>query len=418
MNLRPHQLNDFIQFKRFNILIAHRRYGKTVVAISWLLTQVLSCKHHRPQGHYFAPSYAQAKRVAWGYLKDFCATIPGTLFNEQELKATLPTGGIIQLGSADNPDASRGIYSDAVVLDEPAQMPSRIWNEILRPALSDRLGSALFIGTPKGRHGLFHEVYQHSLTNDDWFSAIHKASDTNVIALSELEAAYALMSEAEYAQEFECSFDSVNPGAYWAKEISARRAVCWDEGLVRRFQAYEPVYVAMDLGINDATACWFFQIHHDDQYAFIDYAEFSNLGLPDIIKSISGRYPRIAKFICPHDIMVRSLSTGQTRKLTLEQLGCEVIVAPKLPVIDSIELGRKLIGNSTWTQECNDGVNKLINYRSEFNPIKSVLSMKPVHDFSSHASDSYRTLATIPLDQIQGTWSAPLDYSQLDKRST
>jgi len=121
INFRQQQMDCYVQFKRFNVIVAHRRFSKTVLAVLWLILKAIQCDKPRPQVHYFAPSYAQAKRVAWNYVKDFTRTLGGTTYNEQELKATLINGATIQLGSGDNPDASRGIYSDAVVLDEVAQ---------------------------------------------------------------------------------------------------------------------------------------------------------------------------------------------------------------------------------------------------------------------------------------------------------
>ena len=160
--LRPLQQEVFLSLNRFNVLLCHRRWGKTYLALIVLIVKALQCPLPRPQVGYYAPTYSQAKKVAWAYLREFLDGMPGVVFNEAELKATLPTGAVIMLGSGDNPDSSRGMYFDYVVLDEPAQMPARLWTEVLRPALSDRKGGALFIGTPMGRHGLLYDSYQNA----------------------------------------------------------------------------------------------------------------------------------------------------------------------------------------------------------------------------------------------------------------
>lgn len=114
---------------------------------------------------------------------------------------------IVLLG-AENPDVIRGMYFDGVILDEFADMNPEVWSKIIRPALSDRMGWAIFIGTPKGMNH-FYDVYMAALKRIaadslDWFVALYKASQTGIISKSELDEARALMSEEEFEQEFEC----------------------------------------------------------------------------------------------------------------------------------------------------------------------------------------------------------------------
>ena len=122
---RPMQkaLRQLCSQNRFNVLVIHRRAGKTVFAINKLIRDVLTEPRHNARGHYFAPTYRQAKSIAWDYLRDFTAHIPGMVYNKTELAATFPRGQKIQLVGADNPDSFRGQYSDTAVLDELAMMP-------------------------------------------------------------------------------------------------------------------------------------------------------------------------------------------------------------------------------------------------------------------------------------------------------
>ena len=249
--LRNQQTEVFDSLQRFNVLLAHRRFGKTVLAVAILL-HIAQMKQQqglrRPQVHYYAPSYPQAKRVAWPYVKDFLHGC-GAQFNESELKAELPGGAILQLGSGENPDSSRGIYSDYVVLDEPSQMPTRLWTEVLRPALSDRLGGAMFIGTPQGRHGLFYDTYQDAADDPLWWRGCYRASETGIVDEEELHAAQRAMSRAEYLQEFECDWSAAIQGAYWGERMNEIE----EKGQLTRL-AHDPaklVHTGWDLGLSD-----------------------------------------------------------------------------------------------------------------------------------------------------------------------
>jgi hypothetical protein len=191
--------------KRFSVLVCHRRFGKTVLSINSLVDAACRCTKESPRFGYVAPLYSQAKAIAWDYLKRYTLSIPQTRHNESELWAQLPNGARIRLFGADNPDALRGMYFDGVVLDEVAQMKPDVWGEIIRPALSDRQGWALFIGTPKGIN-LFSDLYFSGLKDASWFAGFYPASKTKIIPEEELAKARASMSESQYRQEFECDF--------------------------------------------------------------------------------------------------------------------------------------------------------------------------------------------------------------------
>src|SRR5690606_36462899 len=114
------------------------------------------------------PTYKQAKNIAWDYAQKYIRPIPGVEVNQAELRVDLPNGGRLRLFGADNPDSLRGIYLDAVVIDEYAQISQRLWHEIILPTLADRQGRATFIGTPKGLNQ-FHELYQRHKGDPEWY---------------------------------------------------------------------------------------------------------------------------------------------------------------------------------------------------------------------------------------------------------
>ena len=203
---RPQQREIHDSLRRFNVLVCHRRMGKTVTAINQLIKSCILCKNERPRYAYIAPLYKQAKTVAWDYLMHYSLPIPGISINQSELRIDYPNKGRIQLLGADNPDSLRGIYLDGVVIDEVAQCPPSLYGEILRPALSDRKGWVIFIGTPKG-HDHFFDLYRHAQFDPKWYSKLYRASETGIIDPDELAQARAEMSDNEYLQEFECDFD-------------------------------------------------------------------------------------------------------------------------------------------------------------------------------------------------------------------
>ena len=152
------QVHEALERTRFVALVAHRRFGKTVLSVNHLIKMALLCRRERGSFAYVGPFRNQAKGVAWDYLKTYSAPVPGLRVNESELSIVLPNGARLRVFGADNPDALRGLYFDGVVLDEVADMKPDVWEKIVRPALSDRRGWALFIGTPKGVN-LFSELY-------------------------------------------------------------------------------------------------------------------------------------------------------------------------------------------------------------------------------------------------------------------
>jgi phage terminase large subunit len=414
--MRPQQREVLRDMRRFNVVLAHRRFGKTYLAIVWLIKTIHNHQLKNAQGHYYAPNYSQAKKIAWKYIKDFTAHFDGVTYNESELRVNW-LDKQIQLGSAENPDSSRGIYSDAVILDEPACMAPRMWTEVLRPALSDRKGQAMFIGTPQGRHGLFYDMYQDAEDQPDWYRCMFKASETGIVPHDELLAAQRTMSRAEYLQEFMCSFDAAVRGAYWGETMSKIE----ENGQITRVHKDMdyPVNTAWDLGINDATAVWFYQVI-GNEYRFIDYEEYTNLGLPDIVHELRSKGHLYGKHVVPHDAGKRSLSTGKTRVQTLSELGLDTVMAPKpkgpSQVTDQISVVRQMLPRCWFDKDmCKNGIEALRQYRSEWDELKGVGRLgSPRHDWSSHGADSMRYLANTPISSIVGDYGGEIDYSRMD----
>lgn len=214
-NLVPYEsrypdIEERLEAVRFAVLVAHRRFGKTVMAVNRLLKMALECKKERGFFAYVAPFRNQAKNIAWAYMKRYSAHIEGRKVQETELSVRFENGATVRLFGADNPDALRGMYFDAVVLDEVAQMKPEIWAEIIRPALADREGSALFIGTPKGIN-LFSEMFHRAAARQaegdpSWLALSFPVTQTNALNPEEVARLKEELSENTWRQEMLCDF--------------------------------------------------------------------------------------------------------------------------------------------------------------------------------------------------------------------
>jgi hypothetical protein len=179
--LKPAQSRVFVCDRRFRVLAAGRRFGKTYLACTELCRAAFSPGR---VAWYVAPTYKQAKRIAWKPLKDLTRPLWASTPHETDLRIDLITGGTIALRGAENFDSLRGVGLDFVVLDEFASMAPEAWTEVLRPALSDRLGGALFIGTPKG-HNHFYELFQAGREQAGWATFQYTTEQGALVPLEE-----------------------------------------------------------------------------------------------------------------------------------------------------------------------------------------------------------------------------------------
>lgn len=212
MKLTKAQTKIFRDKSRFKVVVAGRRFGKTVLAL-WSL---ISVAYAKPGSicWYTAPTYRQAKQIAWSMLRGFLPPEAVASRNETDLSLTLINGSIIALRGADNYDSLRGVGLDALVLDEYADMAAEVWTEVLRPALSDKLGSALFIGTPAGFNHLY-DLWIEADSKPDWKAWQFTTADGGNVPPEELEAARLDLDERTYKQEYEASFESLTGRVYY-----------------------------------------------------------------------------------------------------------------------------------------------------------------------------------------------------------
>lgn len=392
VNLNLAARDQFVPYlerdKRWASVIAHRRAGKTVACIMDLLKKAVEHKGREPRFAYVAPTYTQAKDVAWSYLKEYTAAIPGIEKSESELSVTLPNNKArIRLYGAENYDRIRGLYLDGVVIDESGDIDPRAWPEVIRPALSDRKGWATFIGTPKGRNA-FYDLHRQAQSSDDWFTAELKASKTGIIDDEELADAKRTMTVEQYAQEYECSFEAAVVGAYYGKEISLAES----DGRIGRVphEKASDVFASWDLGIADSMAIWVGQIV-GREWHWIGYYENSNQALDHYVDWIKALPYRVHRHYLPHDGEARELQTGKSRQEFLTERGFNVSIVPRGEVMDGIDAAR-LRFNRMWfdADKCARGIDCLRMYRSEYDDKNKVLRTRPLHDWASHGADAFR----------------------------
>lgn len=208
---RDWQRQCHLQRKRFTVLTLHRRAGKTELAIMELIDKALQCKKDLGLFFYIAPFLKQAKAIAWARLKQ--KTMPLLIVgaidvNEADLSITFRhNGAVIRIFGGDNPDAMRGVRLDGCVIDEVAQIKPEVWNDIIQPALSDRQGWAMFIGTPSGIN-LFSEIYYRAQTLPDWHAALYTVYDTHALEADEVERLKRDMPETAFMREYMCDFSA------------------------------------------------------------------------------------------------------------------------------------------------------------------------------------------------------------------
>jgi len=388
--------------RRFNVLVEHRRFGKTVFCINEAIDKAVFCPLPEGRYAYVAPYLNQAKDVAWSYLKRYTAPLPGHEFNESELRVDLANGARIRLYGADNADRLRGLYLDGVILDEYGDMSPHVWSEIVRPMLTDRKGWAIFIGTPKGRNH-FADLYDGArlgfkdaggkrVIDPDWFADRHRASETGIISQAELDAARKTMTDEQYEREFECSFDAPVPGAYYAKLIQ----IAEKQQRITRVP-YDPsfqVMTAWDLGVDDMTSIWFIQ-HVGRERRIIDFYENSGFGFDHYVGTLNSRGYAYAKHFLPHDVEARDVGTAIKRIDTLRKLGLKNIeVVSRELVEEGISAVRQILPACYFdAQACERGLLALKQYRSAWDEKENQPLPRPKHDWTSHAADAFRYYA-------------------------
>lgn len=384
--------------ERFASLVCHRRAGKTVACINELTARALYTTKHNARYAYVAPFYRQAKDVAWVYLKEATKGI-ALKVREADLRVELPNGAWITLYGADNPDALRGLYFDGVVLDEFGDCRPSLWAEVILPTLMDRRGWGIFIGTPKGKNH-FWKINERAKKEDSWFQMTLKASESGLLDPVDLEEMRGQMTEDQYEQEMECSFEAAVRGTYYADIIHQME----ENGQINDSVYYDPtldVHVASDIGFSDSTAMWFWQLGPDGPN-IIDYHEAAGEELPYYFEMLLSKGYKYDTIWLPHDARAKTLAT---RRTTVEQFvaeGFPINIAPKLAVQHGIDAARKMMRMCRFNSvTCTNGIEALRAYRRRYNEVTRSYSNTPLHDWASNGADAFRYFSLVTQEHLQ-----------------
>lgn len=375
--------------KRWSCIVAHRRAGKTVACINDLIRRAFQDNKDHGRYAYVAPFFSQAKAVAWDYLLRYTDLVR-TSANVSELQVELLNGARIRLYGADNPDALRGLYLDGVVLDEVADMRPRVWGEIIRPLLSDRKGWAVFIGTPRGKNE-FWSIYRQSQA-PEWFSLVLKASQTGIVDPQELAESAKTMSEDQYLQEWECSFEAAILGAFYGRELRQLE----ESGRITEvpYEKAVPVHTAWDLGYTDDTAIWWYQVVRGE-VRFLRHYAASGLGMDDYLTMVKELPYKYGNHYLPHDAKAKTLAArGKSiQEMARDALGNSVRIVPDLSVQDGIQAARAMLQRAWFDVGCEEGIEALRQYQREWDEDKKAFRERPRHDWTSHTADAFRMAA-------------------------
>lgn len=229
---------------RYKVVVAGRRWGKTTLALIWLLLSQFMPAERR---WYIAPTYRQGRMIAFPLLKRLFRGLDSAKINESNLSIILNNGAEISIKGADNEDSLRGTSLAKVVLDEYAYMRPNVWQEIVLPMLADTKGQAMFIGTPDGYTNGFYDIYSKGLNNDeDWRSWQFKTVEGGFVPADEIEKMRGNMDERVFRQEFEATFETAsNRCAYNFNR---------DKHITKDYEPSKLIYFGVDYNVDYNTA--------------------------------------------------------------------------------------------------------------------------------------------------------------------
>ena len=316
---------------RFKVVCAGRRFGKSYLSMREI------CYRARQPGveiFYLTTSYRAAKMILWKPLKRRLQDLRWIRkINETEMSILLKNGSTISLKGAEDPDRLRGVSLDYVVIDEAADCKlDELWGEVCRPALADRQGGALFIGTPKGKANAFYDLYQFASdeSNSDWHSWQYTTLEGGFVTEREIASARQDMTERQFRQEFLATFESYENRVAWSfsRDTHLHERDDFDTSVI---------HVGMDFNVNPATAV--IAVREGDSLYTIDELNIYSSNTDEIAQEITNRWPR-SKVFCypdPAGSARKTSANGMTDHKILENAGF-VVKAPRRhdPVRDRI----------------------------------------------------------------------------------
>jgi phage terminase large subunit len=315
---------------RFKVVSAGRRSGKTTLSIRQI------CYYARQPNKeifYITSSYRAAKMIVWKPLKNMLLDLRWvSKVNESELSLTLKNGTTISLKGSEDPSRLRGVSLDYVVIDEAAYCSlGELWGEVIRPALADKRGEALFISTPAGKANEFYDMFQEGKGTSGWNSWQLTTLDAGFVGADEIEAARADMTDRQFKQEFEASFEDLGSRIAYAFER--------EHNVKPSPQAVNnEIIVGMDFNIQPCVASIMIRTDAETLHA-IDEIEIWGSNTDEMVAEIKHRYPTQKIFVFPDPSGSRrqTSSGGRSDHAILANAGF-IVKAPRKhdPVRDRI----------------------------------------------------------------------------------
>jgi hypothetical protein len=398
------------KIKRY-LLVWPRRAGKDLVCFYACIRKMIE----KPMQVYFVyPTYSQGKKILWEGLNNegfpLLNYLPQELIaskNSQEMSIRLINGSLFKIVGAEDPDRLVGTNASFMVFSEYAIQSPLAW-QYLRQVVRVNQGTAIFIGTPRGRNHMY-QLYEYALTNPEWFVSKLTVDDTQHVSQKDLAKEALETSEDMMQQEWYTSFFLGVEGSYYSKYLNSIRI----NGQIDKapWMPYEKVHLAADIGHDDATAIVWFQVKNNCVF-IIDAYSNRKQGLDHYAKIILSKPYTYGKMIFPHDLAVTEFGSGLTRKEQAINLGLNPTIAPKLSIEDGIEAVRALIPRCYFDEKkCAPLIKALESYRQEYDSQRQVYKPKPLHDFASDYADAFRYLA-VSQNLLSDTYS-PDDLNRL-----
>jgi phage terminase large subunit len=369
------------------VAVVHRRAGKSAALMWRLLKRGLTHQRaHIPKHmrrlhtdpvrviHTLPQQVSWSRTGLWDRLERAAKAIPGARVQRADMRVLLPNGSVYQAGGIDKPDSWRGGYADEIVLDEYDDTTAEGLLTSIEPMLADFEGVLVRSGTPKGL-GKLKRAYDEAADKPGHSRYLLTWRETGALSEAALDRMREEMSEEEFAQELECSFETPNSGAYYAKAMQEAERT-GRVGIV----PYDPmrqVTCAWDLGTSDDTAIWFCQ-QVGTSVRVIDYLENSGQGLEHYVAMLERERSSAKSF----EASMREMRIGR------------VTVLPPADVDTGIKEVRLLLPRCVFASKPTEvGRKALWHYRRAWDERNGVFRPGPVHDWSSHAADAFRYLA-------------------------
>lgn len=340
MKLTPPQKSISSDQNRFRVVVAGRRFGKSFLSINEIAK---FARKPNQRCLYVAPTYRQAKTVIWDDLKEMLYKVNWIKkVNESDLSILLVNGSKISIRSSDNKDALRGAKYNFIVLDECSDMDPDTFYTVLRPALSDTKGSAMFIGSPKGRNW-FYDLWVQAGATEDWSAHQYTTIEGGQVDQEEIDSAKRDMDDRQFQQEYLASFVDYAGVIYYA--FTEENVIPYDKKLL---PPREPIYVGIDMNINPMSAV-IGVINKSGVLHIIDELEIYSSNTNELVQEIKARYPHriINAFPDASGQAQKTSAAGVTDHIILQNAGMKVRVGNiNPPVVDRINSVNSLLCNT------------------------------------------------------------------------